>query len=336
MIRRLSLFAGLVALAACSVGERPTLVEGSAADTGENSIVGAIPGSPDTATTEVQITLPTLEALGPLPPALITATGVVVPVVGSDGDGYLVTTPCGNEASIKWGQPLGPVDVVIDAGHGGDERGAIGPSNETEAELNLDVSRRLATALEREGISVALTRTGDYRIPISLRAAIADQLEAQLFVSVHHNSPTPTPGPTNGPVTEVYTQTASAESKRLGGLIYEETIRTLNQFDADWASRDNAGVMTVVNESGEDAYGINRYPQATSVLAELAYISNPSEALVLGTNEYRQAAAEALAVAIVRYIDTEDPGSGYIDQPRLAQLSGSTGGNDGCTDPVLE
>ena len=254
-----------------------------------------------------------------------------VAVVGSDANGLLQDRPVRHDDA-----KLAVSGREEHAGHGGDERGAIGPSNETEAELNLDVSRRLATALEREGISVALTRTGDYRIPISLRAAIADQLEAQLFVSVHHNSPTPTPGPTNGPGTEVYTQTASAESKRLGGLIYEEIVRTLDQFDADWASRDNAGVMTVVNESGEDAYGINRYPQAASVLAELAYISNPSEALVLGTNEYRQAAAEALAVAIVRYIDTEDPGSGFIDQPRLAQLSGSTGGNDGCTDPVLE
>jgi N-acetylmuramoyl-L-alanine amidase len=326
----------MLVLASCSVGERPSLVEGLSADTGDDPVSGGITGSSGPATTEVQITLPALGALGPLPPALITGTGVVVPVIGADQDGYLVTTPCGNEASVDWGQPLTPVDVVLDPGHGGDEEGAIGPSGETEAELNLDVTRRVATALEREGISVALTRTGDYRIPISLRAAIADQLEAELFVSIHHNSPTPTPGPTNGPGTEVYVQTTSEESKRLGGLIYEEVVQTLSQFDADWASRDDAGVLTVVNESGEDAYGITRYPQATSVLAELAYLSNPSEALVFGTNEYRQAAAEAVAIAIVRFLDTEDPGTGFIDQPRLAQLSGSTGGDDGCTDPRLE
>ncbi|MCP3989589.1 MAG: N-acetylmuramoyl-L-alanine amidase [Actinomycetia bacterium] len=311
--------------------------EGSASSETPSSLDDATATPSGSTTSEVQIELAPLDALGPLPPALITPSGVLVPVVGADDDGgYLITTPCGNEASIAWGQPLRHADVVLDAGHGGDERGALGPSDESEAELNLDIARRTATTLEREGISVALSRTGDYRIPISLRAAIADRLEAELFVSIHHNSPTPTPGPTNGPGSEVYIQNNSPESRRLGGLVYEEIVRTLSQFDADWASRGDAGVLSVVNEAGEDAYGINRYPTTPSVLAELAYISNPTEALVLSTDEYRQAAANALTVAIIRYLDTDDAGSGFVDQPRLEPPSGATGGSDGCVDPSLE
>jgi N-acetylmuramoyl-L-alanine amidase len=310
------------------------------ADGATNAAGGVAPALADntgvTLTTEPPVVLPSLDELGDLPPALITPTGIVVPVVGPHELGYLVHSPCGNEVPLVWGQPLAQADVVIDAGHGGDEQGALGPSGETEAELNLDIARRTATVLERAGVSVALTRTGDYRIPIRFRAAIADQLEAEVFVSIHHNSPTPTPGPTDGPGTEVYVQAASEASRRLGGLLHEEITRTLSTFDADWARRDDAGVLTVVNESGEDAYGINRYASTPSALAELAYLSNPTEAVVLSTSEYRQAAAEAVAVAIVRFLETTDEGSGHVDQPRLFTPAGDTGGRDGCIDPPLE
>ena len=329
----------MLVAAACSVGERPVLSEDGA------GAVGVMRGNDDAAgsnataaptTTEPPVELPDLAALGELPPALLTPTGVVVPVLAAADGGYLVHSPCGNEVSVTWGHPLDMADAVIDAGHGGDERGAIGPDGESEADLNLDIALRTATALEKAGVSVALTRTADYRIPIRFRAAIADQLQAKVFVSIHHNSPTPTPAPTDGPGTEVYVQAGSAESARLGGLLYEEIVGSLQQFDADWASRDDAGVLTVVNDSGEDAYGINRYPATPSALAEFAYLSNPTEALLLSTSEYRQTAADALALAIVRYLQTDAPGSGFIDEPRLFTPSGLTGGSDGCVDPPLE
>lgn len=271
------------------------------------------------------------------PPILITPTGVVVPVVGVDEDSlYTIETPCGAEVQLRWGQPLRSADVVLDPGHGGDERGAIGPSGETEAELNLDVARRTAALLDAQGISVALTRTSDYRVPIRMRAAIADGLGAEVFLSIHHNSPTPTPGPDNGPGTEVYVQTGSDDSARLGGIVYEEVVAALSLFDANWASSSSAGVMTVVNDEGEDAYGINRYPLATAALAELAYISNPTEALVLATDEYRQTAAEALAQSVIRYLDNDPGGTALNAEPRLFTSAGGTGGVEGCIDPILE
>ena len=70
-------------------------------------------------------------------------------------------------------------------------------------------------------------------------------------------------------------------------------------------------------------------------LAELAYISNPSEAVLIGTSEYRQAAAEALAAAIIRYLTTDEPGAGFVDNPRLFNPSADTGGTGGCVDPPL-
>ena len=320
---------GALLVGGCAVGERPVLTEegiqevapgGAAADT--------IPPG-DTATSP----LPGADALGPAPPVLISPTGVVVPVLERTAAGYRVRTPCGNEADLVWGQPVRSADVVLDAGHGGDERGAIGPSGETEAELNLDIARRAAASLDSQGVTAVLTRTGDYRIPISNRAAIADQLSAQVFVSIHHNSPTP--DPSAGPGTEVYVQVGSEASRRLGGLVHEEVTGALSSFDVAWSARTDAGVLTVVNGDGENAYGINRYPTTPSVLAELAYLSNPSEAAVLATTEYRQAAADALARAIVRYLRTADPGSGFVETPRLFNPSDTTGGTDGCVDPAL-
>ncbi|MGI9616407.1 MAG: N-acetylmuramoyl-L-alanine amidase family protein [Acidimicrobiales bacterium] len=278
-----------------------------------------------------------LTSLGDAPPVVMTSTGVVVPVLGRSDAGLVVNTPCGNPGEIVWGQPVGPVDVVLDAGHGGDEPGARGPNGETEAEVNLDVARRTAALLERQGVSVALTRTADYRITISNRAAIADRLGARAFVSIHHNSPTPTGENEAGiPGTEVYPKLNMPEAERLGGLVYGEVVASLSQFDVDWAAARNAGVLQVINSEGGNSYGIVRRPSVPSVLVELAYLSNPPEALVIGTAEYRQAAAAALAQGINRFLTTEDPGTGFISEPRLSDPSPETGGSDGCIDPPLE
>lgn len=325
---------GLLVLSACTVGERPTLTDESLEDlSSEPGAVAAATG-PDEGLDEGN--LPDLDVLGDAPPVLLTPNGVLVPVLGTNDGAYVVQTPCGNESEVRWGQPIREAEVVLDPGHGGDEAGALGPSGETEAQLNLDIARRAAAVLDTQGFSVVLTRNGDYRVPIRGRAAIADQLGASVFVSIHHNAPTPTPEPTDGPGTEVYIQSGSEESRRLGGLLYDEIVNALKVFDADWASRGDAGVLTVVNTAGEDAYGVNRYPVTTSALAELAYLSNPTEAVVLATDEYRNAAAEALANGVISYLTSESEGAGFIAEPRLFTPSGDTGGTDGCVDPALE
>ncbi len=275
--------------------------------------------------------------LGDAPPVVVTATGVPLPVLAPTDEGLLVRTPCGDDAEIIWGVALGPVEVVLDPGHGGDEPGARGPNGETEAEVNLDLARRTARELEALGITTALTRTSDYRITIPIRAAIADRLEAAAFVSIHHNSPHPDVVPERtGPGTEVYTQSGSDDSTRLGRLIHDRVVAALSVFDAEWASRTDAGVLTVIDDAGEDAYGIVRRPTVPSALIELAYLSNPTEALVIGTDEYRDAMAEALAIAIQEYLDAPDDGLSQVDGSRLFNPSAETGGSDGCLDPVLE
>lgn len=266
--------------------------------------------------------------------AVITRTGVVVPVLGRTEAGYVVETPCGTETEINWGHPLGQVQVVLDPGHGGSERGALADNGLTEAELNLRVAQRTALLLQDRDIAVALTRTGDYRVPVRQRARLADALEADAVLSLHHN--TPRAAASTGPGTEVYTQSSSLQSARLGGVLYEEVVAALSSFDVDWVSRADAGVLTVIDDDGEDAFGINRHTEAVNALVELGYLANPAEATLFETEEYLEAVATALADGIERYLTSPDPGSGYVDAPRVFNPSDETGGAEGCVGPVLE
>lgn len=343
---------GLVA-SGCGSPERPTLVErastGSTAPTESTASPEAMvsrrrPNPDDTAsttstpTTAVATTPSAVPSeVEPPPPgvgAVLSPSGVLVRVTGVADGGYVVQTPCGNPALLAWGTPVGPVQVVLDPGHGGEsELGAVGSTGLTEAELNLDLSRRTAAELTSRSISVALTRNGDYRIPIRIRAELADALAPSAFVSIHHNTPASAPSPTPG--SEVFVQSSSEQSRRLGGVVYESVIAALSGFDVEWTARSDAGVLTVLNGEGSDAYGINRYPSTPSALVEMAYLGNPLEEALLMTEDYLDAASVALADGIQRYLETDAAGSGYVDTPRNAEPQSDTGGTSGCVDPPL-
>lgn len=119
--------------------------------------------------------------------AAVTPTGVVVPVLGAAADGWLVGTPCGRTATVGEVRPLTGT-VVLDAGHGGRETGAIGPLGSKESDLNLAVVSYAQEALEAVGISAIPTRTTDYRVAITARAAIVSAVKPRAVVSIHHNS----------------------------------------------------------------------------------------------------------------------------------------------------
>ncbi len=265
--------------------------------------------------------------------ALVTPTGVVVAVLEPTTHGYLVRTPCGNEEVVSNGTPIGGVSVVVDPGHGGEvDTGAVGANGVMEKNLNLSVAQALGAKLIVRGVSVILTRTGHYASLLGTRTALADHLGADLLLSVHHNAPTP--GLSSQPGTEIFIQHDSAESRRLGGLVWQHVVQALQKFDVSWSAAPDAGVLSVLSTRGNDAYGINRSPDTPSVLAELGYISNPAEAELFATDEYVEAAAEALADAVVAYLSTEDPGSGFVAEPRVFNPQPGIGGS-ACVDPDL-
>ncbi|NNF55062.1 MAG: N-acetylmuramoyl-L-alanine amidase [Acidimicrobiales bacterium] len=321
--RALSVVAALgLAASACASDDRPFLLPAD--------VVQAAPAT----TSTIPPPSTTLDPGTPL--ALLTPTGVVVPILDITPTAYLVQSPCQAEVEIVYGTPIYQVDIVLDPGHGGEvETGAVGPNGLTEKDLNLRLAKLAARKLEARGISVALTRTADYRLPIQTRSQIADTLKAQALISIHHNAPVLTAS--SEPGSEVFYQSRSLQSARLGGLVQEEILDALRQFDGiNWVAARDAGVVAVLKPDGTESYGMIRRPDTPAVLAEFGYIANQSEADLFDTPEYLDAAAEAITAAAERYLTTDDTGVAPNPVNRTFTPTGGTGGVDNCEDPALE
>ena len=262
----------------------------------------------------------------PLPAQAEEEAGVVVsqegiPLVARSvgSSGAWVTTPCGRLGHLHNWIPVDDVDVVLDPGHGGTrDTGAVGYNGLPEKELNLRVAEAAKAILEDRGVGVLLTRTGDYASRLWVRAAIGDRSGAHMMLSLHHNAPR-MPSSTS-PGTEVFVQDGSPESARLGGLAYRSVVDFLSAFDAEWVAAPDAGVMTVLNTQGIDAYGMLRHPNLPTALVELGYMANPAEADLFQTPEYVEAAAAAIVAAVEAFLASEEStvelGEGRVFNPR--------------------
>lgn len=247
-----------------------------------------------------------------------------------------VLTPCERRVWIPLGagEVLPAATVVLDPGHGGRETGAIGPGGLAEKDVNLQVAKYAAEALRKEGVAVVLTREQDYRASLAFRAAVASAVRPSALVSIHHNSEPD--GPLDHPGSETYYQFHSADSKRLAGLLQEEARAALTPYGAQWVGDRDAGAKWRLNDRGTDYYSILRRPaelEVTAALAELAFVSNPSEETLLVRRDVQQAEGTAVARAILRFLHTQDPGSGFtVPYPRTG-AAGPGGGTGGCLDP---
>lgn len=312
-----------------------TTTTGTPTSTTAAATTTPVPTTPAPATAAPATTVPAT-----VPPAaagaakvIVSPRGIVLPVTSREGDAYRVTTPCGRSA-VATGTAVAEAAVVLDAGHGGAEPGAVGPGQLTEKAVNLAVVEHARAALTKAGVSVVLTRTADYRITLNSRAEIVKALDPRAFVSVHHNAEPD--GPRDGPGTETYYQVASPESRRLSGLIYEEVVKALSAYEIAWVADTDAGAKYRRNVAGDDYYGILRRTQGTPAsLAELGFISNPPEEELLRRPEYQQVEGEAVARAILRFLNTKDPGSGFVEPYPRESPAGSGGGTSNCVDPEL-
>jgi len=265
--------------------------------------------------------------------AVRTPNGIVLAVVRPNADGsFVARAPCGGEATVR-GTPITGATIVLDPGHGGDEPGAVGPSGLTEKAVNLAVAQEAQRLLEARGATVVLTRTGDYRITLASRRAIADALHPTLFISIHHNAEPD--GPHDGPGGETYFQIGSADSKRAAGLVYEEEVRAFSAYEIAWEGDRDAGAKYRLRADGSDYYGILHGVAPPAVLSEAAFITNPPEEHLLADPAFQKVEAVAITRAVVRYVTTDDPGSGFTTPYPRTQPAGPGGGSAGCVDPPL-
>ena len=272
--------------------------------------------------------------------AVVSPSGVVVPVVGpADGGGWDVTTPCGRPATVTTGRFVAKATIVLDPGHGGSDPGAVSPGGRVhESAINLAVSQYAAALLTEAGVSVLLTRTGDYDLNLTPRADIAKGVGARAFVSIHHNAEPDGPWPRPG--SETYYQIGSADSKRLAGLVYEEVVKALSQYRLAWVADTDAGAQYRPGSRG-DYYAVLRQPAPiVSTLVELAFISNQAEAALLARPDVQKVEGEAVARGIYRYLASRDLGSGFTEpyeRPTPPSSPAVPGGGTSapCDDPPL-
>ncbi len=186
--------------------------------------------------------------------AVRTPTGIVLPVLGEQADSYTVLTACENVRYLARSavEPIGRAHVVLDAGHGGTEIGAVGSAGTTEKELNLAVVTEAAAALEALGATVVLTRSTDHNMTTGSRGLLAKAIDPALFVSVHHNGGAPRSN--GGPGTIVFTATGSESATRFGGLFHahlaaalEPVVERERQAHADYIAALEAHEVAVAD-----------------------------------------------------------------------------------------
>ena len=214
--------------------------------------------------------------------------------------------------------------IVIDAGHGGNDPGAIGRTGLREKDVNLDLAKRLSRLLNNEGAEVVLTRSSDVTVPLSRRIDIANSSRADLFISIHSNA-----NRVRGlSGFEIYYVSAGSDSKRAlssardtpldlersyfshASLNLKATlwdmIYTYNRAESIELAReicrkiDRDLETKVLGIKGAGFYVLKGI-QMPGILIEIGFLSNPQEERLLRNNYYRQQIAEAILGGIENY-----------------------------------
>ncbi len=232
--------------------------------------------------------------------------------------------------------------IVIDPGHGGHDTGTIGPNGLEEKDVVLDVAKRLGKLLEtRLAADVIFTRENDTFVPLETRTAIANQEQADLFVSIHANSSRDEDArgvetyylnfTSNAAALEVAARENAASDKSIHELqdlvkkiALKEKIEESREFATD-VQRSLHGGLALKNPGIRDR-GVKKAPfvvligaNMPSILAEISFVSNPTDERELDTSEYRQSIAESLYKGIAKYVSGL---SGVRVASRLAKSDG--------------
>jgi len=219
--------------------------------------------------------------------------------------------------------------IVIDAGHGGHDTGTIGPNGLLEKDLVLDVSLRLGRLLQSKmGADVIYTRDDDTFIPLETRTAIANQEQADLFVSVHANSSSDpsargvetyylnfNPSPDALEVAARENAVSEKSVHELGDLVKKITLKDKVEESREFATDVQHALYQGLagKDTGRSALrdrGVKKAPfivligaNMPSILAEISFVSNPADERKLQTPDYRQKIAESLYRGIARYVN---------------------------------
>jgi len=218
--------------------------------------------------------------------------------------------------------------IVVDAGHGGWDLGTVGRKGLLEKDLVLEIAQRLGKLLEsRLGAEVILTRKDDNYIPLDERAGIANQSQADLFVSVHANySDLPSARGVETYYTNFFSSPSAkdVEAREDGTVAKTTTLAALSPVDlhdrieqsrrlAASVQRSLYGTLSVQNPGLRDrgvkeaSYVVLTETAMPGILAEVSFVSSPADEQKLRSDGYREQIAEALYKGIARYAASSHP-----------------------------
>ena len=182
--------------------------------------------------------------------------------------------------------------IVLDPGHGGTDPGAISPIRKMkESELVLEVSKRVNKMLTDVGFMTHMTRSTDTSVALQDRVTVANDMNADLYVSIHANAATNTS--VNGIENLYYPSEMdpndNRDNKKLAQVFQAEMVKHLGAFNRGIVARDKLYVI--------------RETKMPAVLVEMGFLTNKIEEDKLSTDEYRQLVAESIYQSILKYYD---------------------------------
>ncbi|MBD2811333.1 N-acetylmuramoyl-L-alanine amidase AmiB [Xenorhabdus sp. Vera] len=234
-------------------------------------------------------------------------------------------------AKTKQGKGIRPIVIAIDAGHGGQDPGAIGQKGLKEKNVTISVARKLETLLRNDPMfKPVLTRNGDYFISVAGRSEVARKHKANMLVSIHADA-APNHSAKGASVWVLSNRRANSElgswlekhekqSELLGGAgnaLANGTDPFLSQavLDLQFGHSQRVGydvavqVLTQLTRMGSlhkrmpehASLGVLRSPDIPSILVETGFISNLSEEKLLGSNQYQEKLAQAIHLGLHHY-----------------------------------
>ncbi|MBR2626720.1 MAG: N-acetylmuramoyl-L-alanine amidase [Peptococcaceae bacterium] len=206
--------------------------------------------------------------------------------VKEDGDNLVIT-------AYSRGTGLHGKVIVVDPGHGGSDPGAIGRVlGVTDAEVGLSVGLKLRDLLEDAGATVLMTRETDVRLGLPERSDLANEREADLFISIHANSSTNTVP--QG--IQVYYYAPSSNANLYAQSYVRKTL-------AENVSENMQEVTGTVSDVRTANYAVLRENDRPSILVETGFLSNAEEEALLARDSYRQKLAEGIFEGVAAYFD---------------------------------
>ncbi len=241
------------------------------------------------------------------------------------------------------------VVIAIDAGHGGDDPGAIGPGNLFEKDVVLGIARELATLFEKQpGYRPILIRNDDYFLGLRERTEIARGNQADVFLSIHADA-FKTPEAKGASVYALSQRGATSETARwlaekenradliggaggvslgdkddlLAGVLLDLSMTASLSASLEMGQHVLDAIKPInrlhKRQVEQAAFSVLKSPDIPSLLVETGFISNPQEAAKLKTRRHQRAMANAIFYGVKRYVDENPPSGSFLAWKKQGQ-----------------